>query len=104
MSIFDPPNDKGLSEDYPPGTPLMLYSGDYEGTRETQFGPSASATVRVGPADRTGEPVRYKVWGTLAEQVAQIEPGDLPRLVTIGKTGNRKVWQSVTQSGEPIPF
>lgn len=104
MSIFDPPNDKKLSDDYPYGTVLKLYSGTYEGIRDTQFGPQASASVEVGPANGAGEQLTYKVWGTLAEQVAQIEPGDLPQLVKVSKMGSRNVWTPVTSTGEDIPF
>lgn len=104
MSLFDPPNDKKLSDDFPAGKPFMLYSGTYEGIRDTQFGPQSSASVSAGPADRSGQPLTYKVWGTLAEQVAQIEAGDLPQLVKVAKDGNRNIWTPVTASGEDIPF
>lgn len=101
MSIFDPPNDKKLSDDYPPGTTFILYAGTYEGVRDTSFGPQSSATVKVGPVDQSSEPLSYKVWGTLADQVAQIETGDLPQTVKIGKQGNRNVWIPTNRQGEP---
>lgn len=104
MSIFDSPNDKKLNDDFPEGTAFMLYSGTYEGIRDTQFGSQSSASVEVEPADKKGERLIYKVWGTLAEQVAQIEPGDLPQLVKVSKIGNRNVWTPVTSNGEDIPF
>lgn len=104
MGLFDPPNDKTLQDDYPLGTPFRLYSGDYEGMRDTRFGSQSSASVSAGPADGSGSPLTYKVWGTLAEQVAGIEPGDLPQLVKVSKLGDRNVWTPVTQAGEDIPF
>jgi hypothetical protein len=104
MGIFDPPNDKRLSDDYPYGTVLKLYAGNYEGMRDTQFGPQASASVDVGPANNVGELLTYKVWGTLAEQVAQLEQGELPQLVKVAKQGNRNVWVPCTEDGENIPF
>lgn len=106
MSIFDPPNDEKLRDEFPDGTPFMLYAGDYEGTRDTTFGPQSSASVTAGPAGKSGAGERkvYKVWGTLAEQVAQMEAGDLPQLVRITKMGNRNVWTPVTSTGEDIPF
>lgn len=104
MSIFDPPNEDKLTDDFPEGTSFMLLDGDYEGIKNTSFGPQASASVTCGPVDRSSEAKTYKVWGTLAEQVAQIEHGDLPQMVKIGKQGRRNVWLPVNPNGEDIPF
>jgi hypothetical protein len=106
MSIFDPPNEKRLSDEYPEGTPFTLYSADYEGVKGTSFGDSHTASVTVGPADRTSEPEVYRVFGRLAEQTKQLEPGDLPGLVCIKKEGRAHIWSKVEAGGqsEDIPF
>jgi len=106
MSLFDPPNDRKLSEAYSTGTPFILYEAEYEGVRDTAFGASAQASVLAGPADRTGTPERYRVWGTLAEQVKGMDDGDLPALVKVGKQGNRNVWVPAQAGGaqETTPY
>jgi len=104
VSLFDPPNDKKLAEVFPVGTAFMLYEAEYEGMPDTTFGPRAQATVLAGPADRSGTPERYKVWGTLAEQVQGMETGDLPALVKIGKQGNRNIWVAEVAGQQDIPF
>lgn len=103
MSLFDPPNEEKLSDVYPEGTPFMLYSAEHEGIRSTTYGDSHQATVSVGDADRKGDPKQYRVFGRLAEQVKQLEAGELPALVTIAKEGRAFVWKPV-QAGEEIPF
>jgi len=107
MSIFDPPNTQKLSEIFPPGTYMMMYEASWEGTRDTSFGPSAQASVKVGPADRTGTPKWFRVFGNLAEQVLHMEPGDLPALVTVEQDGRRNQWGRVSAKGanlDDIPF
>jgi hypothetical protein len=108
MSLFDKPNEDKLSNDYPLGTPFMLYSAEYEGVRNTSFGPSAQATVTVGAVDRTGDTKDYRVFGSLAEQIKNMESGDLPAIVAVERNGRRHVWtqagDSATGSDEDIPF
>ena len=96
MSLFDKPNDKKLSDVYPPGTAFILYSGEYEGITDTSFGSKPAASVEIGPSDRSGTPERFRVFGTLAEQVRNIEAGDLPQLVKIAKDGQRNIWVPMT--------
>lgn len=103
MSLFDPPNEEKLSDAFPEGTAFMLYSAEYEGIRGTSFGDSHQATVSAGPADRTGEPKDYRVFGRLAEQVKQLDSDDLPSLVEVVKQGRAHVWKRAEQSDE-VPF
>ena len=106
MGLFDPPNEKKLSEVYPEGTPFMLYIAEHEGVRNTAYGDSHMASVLVGPADRTGEPELFRVFGRLAEQTKQVKPGELPALVTIAKEGRSLAWKPVQPGGseQDIPF
>jgi hypothetical protein len=103
MSLFDKPNEEKLSDNYPEGTPFMLYTAEHEGIRSTAYGDSHQASVLVGPADRSGEPKLYRVFGRLAEQVKQLAPGELPALVTIAKEGRSLTWKPVEPSQE-APF
>lgn len=105
MSIFDPPNERKLSDVYPEGTSFTLYSAEYEGIKGTAFGDSHTANVSVGAADRTGDPETFRVFGRLAEQIRQLEAGDLPSLVCIRKEGRSFVWGKVMATGtDDIPF
>jgi hypothetical protein len=102
VSLFDPPNEDKLSEVFPPGTTFMLYEVTYEGLRNTSFGSSHQATVKAGPADRTGDPVNFRVFGRLAEQTQEVENGELPALVVITKVGRSYAWAKPSQ--DDIPF
>lgn len=103
MSLYDPPNEDKLSDTFPEGMPFMLYSAEYEGMQKTSFGDSHQATVSAGPADRTGDPKQYRVFGRLAEQVKQLEPDDVPALVRVVKKGRAHVWEKAEQTDD-IPF
>ena len=82
----------------------MLYSAEYEGVHNTEYGPAHQASVNVGDADRKGDPKDYRVFGRLAEQVKQVEPGELPALVRIAKVGRGYSWEPVTAPEEPLDF
>lgn len=103
LSIFDQPNEDKLSDDYPEGTPFMLYSAEYEGVKNTSFGPGHQATVLVGPEDRSGENKEYRVFGRLAEQVKKLDAGELPARVKIIREGRAFSWAKAETSQE-IPF
>lgn len=81
----------------------MLYSAEYEGVRKTAYGDSHQATVSAGPADRSGEPKEYRMFGRLAEQVKFLEPGELPCRVEIVKEGRSHVWKK-SESSQEVPF
>ena len=107
MSLFDAPNEKQLQEEYPPGTPFMLYSVEYEGQRNTAYGMSHCATVSVGAADRTDEPREFRVFGRLAEQTRKVEPRELPALVSIKREGRGYGWHNAgadTSADDAPPY
>ena len=99
MGLFDPPNDKKLMEVFPIGTAFMLHDAEYEGFVDTSFGSRCAASVTAGPADQSEKPEKYRVFGTLAEQVRSMETGDLPQMVKVAKQGNRNLWVPVTTTG-----
>lgn len=103
MGMFDKPNEDKLSDDFPEGTPFMLYEAEYEGMKNTSFGESHQATVTAGPADRSGETKDYRVFGRLAEQIKKMESSDLPAIVKIVKYGRAHTWEKVEVS-QDVPF
>lgn len=95
MSLFDPPTQDKLSDHFPEGTPFWLLGAKYEGVQPTSFGDSPQAAIVVCPPNVEQDAKQYRVWGTLAEQVHAMEPGDIPAEVSIVKSGRKNVWRLI---------
>lgn len=116
MSLYDPPKQERLSDTFPLGTLFWLLGGKYEGIQPTTFGDSEQATIVAAPVGEPTAAKQYRVWGTLAEQVREMEEGDIPAEVEVAQEGRRHVFrlskhlhdtgtQPVTTSpDEDIPF
>ena len=93
MSIFDPPKQDKLSDDFTQGTLFWLLAAQYDGVQPTSFGESVQASIVACPIGEEHNQKQYRVWGTLAEQVQQMEEGDLPAEVEVVKQGRKNVWR-----------
>ena len=93
MGMFDKPPK--LAEDYPPdsGKSFTITEGTFVGYDESFGSPNAMATIVVTDSSGGGGP--YKIYGKLAEQIARMEPGDLPAEVTIEKYDRANVFVPV---------
>lgn len=84
MSLFDKPDTRNLAEVFPPGTPFRLVSAWIEGQARTSTGAVRTlAKVLVSAVEHPDHEIEYGVWGSLCEQVRNIEPGELPAIVTL---------------------
>lgn len=114
MTLYDPPKQEKLSDVFPLNTLFWLLGARYEGIQPTSFGDSEQANLVVSPVGETSAAKQFRVWGTLAEQVREMEEGDIPAEVEVTKEGRRHVFrlskklgvesQPVTSDGEDIPF
>lgn len=84
MGLFDSPEDKNLGEVFPPGTPFRLAQAWIQGVTESPMGGMRTlAKIVVSPVEDPENEREFGVWGSLAEQIRQIETGELPLIVTL---------------------
>jgi hypothetical protein len=88
MGLTDPPVTKNLTDVYPEGTPFTLEKAWIEGVVQTQYGDRTMAKVLCTPIGG-GTPQEFAVWGSLCEQVQQIEEGEVPGPYKVVKDGKR---------------
>lgn len=105
MGLTDAPQQVSLTDVYPPGTAFTVVKAWIEGQVETQFGKRTMGKVLVTPAGG-GEETEFAVWGSLAQQVQQVEEGDLPMTCQVAKDGQRWLFAeppagTVAPGGEP---
>lgn len=98
MGMFDKPPK--LADDYPPnsGESFTITEGTFIGYDESYGNPNAVAQITVTDSKGGGGP--YKIYGKLAEQIARMEPGELPAEVTIEKFDRANVFVPVKPLGE----
>lgn len=111
MGLTDAPKQLNLTDVYPEGTPFSMTSAWVEGVVKTQFGDRTMAKAIIEPAGG-GQAQEFALWGSLCEQVQQIEEGDLPGTYCVRKDGKRWLFApaeapaaaEVTETaGEPEP-
>lgn len=106
MSLTDVPKQLKLAEVYPSGIPFLISQAWFEGIVDTTFGKRAMAKVIASPYQGPGvtgaESQEFALWGTLCEQVQQLEEGDVPGVYTLGQEGKRVVFQAYEQSAEDV--
>lgn len=95
MSITDAPTQKSLTDVYPEGTPFIIQRAWFEGVVPTQFGDRSMAKVLVTPIGG-GSPQEFAVWGSLCEQVQQVEEGEIPGAFFVAKEGKRYLFKAAT--------
>lgn len=93
MSIFDKPKQESLSSVFGHNKLFWLLSASYEGIQPTEFGDSPQASITVCEVEKNDEPKQFRVWGSLAEQISQMDEGELPAEVEVGKLGRKNIWQ-----------
>jgi hypothetical protein len=101
MSITDSPVQKNLTDVFPPGTPFVIQSAWIEGVVKTQFGDRTMGKVLVSAAEG-GTPQEFPAWGSLCEQIQQVDEGELPGTFTIVKDGKRYLFAPVEDAGDPL--
>ncbi len=98
MGITDAPVQVNLTDIYPDGTPFLVESAWVEGVVKTQYGDRTMAKIIAKPCDgggvATGQGQEFAVWGSLCEQVQQLEEGDLPAVLKVVKDGKRWLFKA----------
>lgn len=102
MSLFDQPESKNLAEVFPPGTPFRLVNAFISGqVRSPGTGAVRTlAKVVVSPVEAPQSEAEYGVWGSLCDQVRQIEPGELPAIVTLDNSTG--LWLFAPHGPSPV--
>jgi hypothetical protein len=90
--LFDPPPQRNLSDVFPLNEPFWLLRAEFEGVQPTTYGDAPQAAITVCPVGNTGEAEIFRVWGTLARQVEQMDPDDLPAQVVVRREGRRHMF------------
>jgi hypothetical protein len=95
MSLFDLPKEEKLSDVFEMGEKFWLVYAEYEGVQPTTYGAQPQASISVCPVGQSDEIKNFRVWGVLAKQIEDMEDGDIPAEVFIGKQGRKHVWTFV---------
>jgi hypothetical protein len=82
---------KNLAEVFPPGTPFRLLAAEQKGLAGEPGAQKRLATIIVSPVEAADNEMEFGVWGSLAEQLTQLEAGELPAIVTLSSDSG--VWQ-----------
>lgn len=94
MSMFSrkPKTPKNLAEVFPPGTPFRMLSAEQRGmVNSPQTGERRAATINVSAVESPDVVLSFGVWGSLADQLTELEAGELPAIVTL--TDESGMWQ-----------
>lgn len=102
MALFDKPEKRNLAEVFPPGVPFRLVYAWIQGLVQSPMGDKRTlAKVVVSPVEDPDNQMEFGVWGSLAEQVRNIEAGELPTIVTLdNSTGLWRFAPHATMRGE----
>lgn len=100
MGLTDAPQQLNLTDVYPEGQPFLIRNAWVEGVVKTQFGDRTMAKIIAEPAEG-GQGQEFAVWGSLCEQVQQIDEGDVPGVYKVVKDGKRWLFNAV--EGAPVP-
>lgn len=100
MGLFGSAPKRSLAEIFPAGTPFWLVNGWIEGQVQSPATGAVRtlAKVEVSPVEDEENIGVFGVWGSLAEQIARIEPGELPLIVTLDNSTG--LWRFLPH-GEP---
>jgi hypothetical protein len=85
MGMFksEEPQSRNLAEVFPPGTPFRLLAALNQGMHQTSLGERLLFLVQVSAIENAEAVAEFGVWGSLAEQLTQLEAGELPTIVTL---------------------
>lgn len=104
MGITDVPKQVNLTDVYPEGTPFLCTSAWVEGVVKTQYGDRTMAKILAEdykPGEESGGQGReFAVWGSLCEQVQQLDDGELPMVLAVVKDGKRWLFTPYEQSAD----
>lgn len=93
MSLFGTKQgeaSKNLADVFPPGTPFRMVGAELQGLTGEPGAQKLLATIRVSPVEHHEHLMDFGVWGSLADQITQLEAGELPAIVTL--TDQSGVW------------
>jgi hypothetical protein len=102
VGLTDAPKQQNLTDVYPEGTAFWVEKAWVEGVVQTQFGDRTMAKALIASTEG-GQVVEFALWGSLCEQVQQIEDGDLPGYYKVAKEGKRWLFAvaEAPAAGEP---
>jgi len=86
MGMFDKEEQLKNQEFTEGEKPFTIHSGVFNGKVTTTYGDNVKATVVAGPDKK-----EFILYGTMAEQIGRMEPGELPAEVKIGQDGQSNV-------------
>ena len=101
MGLTDAPKQVNITDIYPEGTPFVIEKAWVEGVVPTSYGDRTMAKALVRPLGG-GTPQEFALWGSLCEQVSQIEEGDVPGVYKIVKDGKRWLFASAQHEAEAL--
>lgn len=81
---------KNLADHFPPGTPFRLLEASQEGMSGPPGAEKRLASIVVSAVTDAGTELTFGVWGSLADQLTELEAGELPAIVTL--TDSTGVW------------
>jgi hypothetical protein len=82
---------RNLADHFPPGTPFRLLEAAQKGLTGEPGAEKRLATITVSAVEAAQLEMQFGVWGSLADQLTQLEAGELPAIVTL--TDAAGVWQ-----------
>lgn len=100
MLTPEPQRSANLAEVFPPGVPFRLTAAADKGIAPSQTGERRLFTVTVSPVENAEQLMEFGVWGSLAEQLTQLEAGELPAIVTLREVNS--VWVFAPHGPEPV--
>lgn len=96
MALFgskksDAGEPKNLADVFPPGTPFRLLAAKQKGLAGEPGAQKRLAAILVSAVTEPDAGLNFGVWGSLADQLTELEAGELPAIVTL--TDASGVWQ-----------
>lgn len=90
------PQNRSLAEVFPPGTPFRMNELLALGMADERL----LGRIRVSPVTEPENLLDFGVWGSLSQQLTQLETGELPAIVTLSNASGE--WQFAPHGPEPV--
>lgn len=84
---------RNLADVFPPGTPFRMLEAEQKGMAGEPGAQKRLAVITVSAVEDAATEMQFGVWGSLADQLTQLEAGELPAIVTLSDAAG--VWMFV---------